>query len=842
MARVRPRPLGSFVGREADVARIAARIEGEGARLVTLLGPPGMGKTRLALHLLDAFAGERASFFCDLTSVVDSAGFERALRSVMGWDETTDPVDALAERGPTLLVLDNFEQLVASSRLLVEAICQSAPELVVIVTSRERLGVDGEVVVELPPLACPGLDAPDDVILASPAVRLLLERARAANGSTSASPQTLAALARRLDGIPLAIELAAARTRVLAPAALLARLDAAPASAHPHAHASTRADRPATLARAIQGSWDLLANEERDALAAASVFVDDFAPDAAEAVMGDVSTIAALRDKSLLHATADGRLALYLSIRDYAAERLAERGPEAVSAVRARHARVYAAAARAFAELRTYQGGPDAEARARLTRDRANLLAALAWLERAAPSTETTTMLAEIALGITLLQAAPAETCIAALGTALAHIDAASGGSSDDILRARILLQRHALLSAVGAFEESRADMRVLRAMRTLPRPMATLVIIEQGLQLRYQGAPREAWSAHGEAARAIDGSTPARLVAMNHACTGRLAHDLGDFDLAERENRAARVIAAEMGDQWIEGLPIANLAQLAQERGRFDEAATLLDEAIARFGRTHEPHYVAVYSIAYGDLSFERGRPDEARAHYTAASGFFTGWLAHRQAAMLYGAWAALEARFGALDEAENYLARAERSAARGGSPVTLAVLEAHALTLAIARQGATRALRDALERLTGSDHAATSFDVRFALRIARQALDVPVAVATHRPLRVARDGRWFEMGSRPRIELGRRASLRAILVALANAHRAASPEEGAVGREDLLAAGWPGERLLFDAAGKRLRVAIATLRSLGLREAIVTARDGYALDARLALEIAEL
>lgn len=839
MARVRPRPLGSFVGREADVSRIVARIEGEGARLVTLLGPPGMGKTRLVLHLLDAFAEEphgtepkRATLFCDLASVFDSAGFERALRGVMGWDETTDPIDALAERGPTLLVLDNFEQLVASSRLLVEAICQSAPELVVVVTSRERLGVDGEVVVELPPLACPSLDASDDAILASPAVRLLLERARAANGSTSASPQTLAALARRLDGIPLAIELAAARTRVLAPDALLARLDASPA----------RADRPATLAGAIQGSWDLLAEEERNALAAASVFVDDFAPDAAEAVMGDVSTIAALRDKSLLHATADGRLALYLSIRDYAAARLAERGPEAVSSAHARHARVYAAAARAFAELRTYQGGPDAEARARLARDRANLLAALAWLDRAAPSAETTTMLAEIALGITLLQAAPAETCIAALGTALARIDEAGGGSIDDILRARILLQRHALLSAVGAFEESRADMRVLRAMQTLPRPMATLVIIEQGLQLRYQGAPREAWSAHAEAARAIDGTTPARLVAMNHACTGRLAHDLGDFELAERENRAARVIAAEMGDLWIEGLPIANLAQLAQERGRFDDAATLLDEAIGRFGRTHEPHYVAVYSIAYGDLLFERGRPEEARARYTAASGFFTGWLAHRQAAMLYGAWAALEARFGALDEAENYLARAERSAARGGSPVTLAVLEAHALTLAIARQGATPEHRDTLERLSGSDHAATSFDVRFALRIARQALEMPVSVATHRPLRVARDGRWFEMGSRPRVELGRRASLRAILVALANAHRAAGPDEGAVGREALLSAGWPGERLLFDAAGKRLRVAIATLRSLGLREAIVTARDGYALDAGLALEIAEL
>lgn len=837
MARVRPRPLGSFVGRDADVARVAALIQGERARLVTLLGPPGMGKTRLALHLLDVLsdvvASDTSTFFCDLASANDTAGVERALRAVMNWDDTIDPIDAFAERGPALLVLDNFEQLVASSCTLVEAMCQSAPELVVIVTSRERLGVHGEVVVELAPLACPPPGASEEVILASPAVQLLVERARAANGSTTAPPETLAALARRLDGIPLALELAAARTRVLAPAALLARLDASPAH--------TERDRGATLAGAIHGSWDLLSAEERDALVAASVFASDFAPDAAEAVMGDVAVIAALRDKSLLHATADGRLALYLSIRDYAAARLAERGEAATSAVRAKHARAYAAAARAFAELRTYQGGPDAEARGRLARDRSNLLAALAWLERAPPSAETTTMLAEIALGITLLQAAPAETCIAALGTALARIDA---GVDTEILRARILLQRHALLSAVGAFAESREDVRALRAMRNLPRAVATLVIIEEGLQLRYQGAPREAWVAHEEAARAIDAGTPPRLVAMNHACTGRLAHDLGDFERAERENRAARAIAAEMGDLWIEGLPIANLAQLAQERGRFDEAAGLLDEAIARFGRTNEQHYVAVYSIAYGDLQLERGRPEEARARYHAASGFFTGWLAHRQAAMLYGAWAALEARFGALDEAETYLARARRSAARGGSPITLAVLEAHALSLAIARQGPTPELRDAALRAIGSDHAATSFDVRFALRMAHRALEArPLAAERERrgrPLRVARDGRWFEMASRPRVELGRRASLRAILLALA--HARGGTGEAAVGRDALLAAGWPGEKLLFDAAGKRLRVAIATLRAMGLRDAIVTAKDGYALDEGLALEIAEL
>jgi predicted ATPase len=868
-------PIGALVGRDDDIVRVLDSLScvsrGAGSRLVTILGPPGIGKTRLAERCMelvaDSFADEGGTWFCDLSSVTDVASLVHAVACALRGhggegaapsEDAGDLVDDFAAAGPMFLVLDNFEQLVPVAADVVHGWCQAAPELSVLVTSRQRLGVEGEVVVELGPLGCPADGATEEEVLASDAVRLLVLRAKAAGGDVGRDPRVLGDLARQLDGIPLAIELAAARTRVLSPIELVGRIaQRFDVLARRPLHAR---DRHATLGSAIEWSWQLLSPEEQRALGECSVFAGDFTIDAAEAVLGEraVDLVGALRDKSLVHVPSEGRLALYVSIREYAVRRLAARGQEELGEARLRHASFYAAASRAFVESRTLQGGPDAALRIRLARDRANLLAALAFVRDGAGAPK---LLAEIALGLTLLQAAPAELCLGALGVALASIEGSD--PPDPALVAHILFSRQDLLGAVGRFQESRTDLSRLLAMDLSPA-LRCLVLVMQGIQLRREGLTREARRSHLEAARTVNADTPTRLLAVHHACMGRLGHELGDDAAAREHNGRARLLAADIGDAWTEALALANLALLEQEHGRFETARRLLDDALAKLEQTDEQHYVAVYSIAYGDLLFEQGQPEEARKCYERAARFFGGWYASRQRVELYSALAALEARYGTLDDAELYLERARRSTPRNGSsPLLELVVEAHGAQLelrrahdatfvhgrrgsaedrtrddASGREGVFARVRARHGELVRSDVAASSFIARFALRMLERTLDGETSTDTFDDSRVravivvARDGTWFRRDGK-RVELGRRGSLRRILAALV-----AAPKTG-IDRDSLLAVGWPGERLLHDAASKRLRVAVATLRALGLRDAIVTREDGYALDPHVIQQI---
>ena len=373
--------LGPLIGRGDDLARLEGLVKG-GARLITLLGPPGIGKTRVAEAYL-ALAPSRfhlggGAWFCDLTRAQTENDLVYVVASL--WREDTQSLHlaandigphvraALAERGPTLLVLDNFEQLSGFGSVL-GTWCKAAPELTVIVTSRERLGVPGEEVLELKPLECPQKQADRADVWETEAVRFFVDRARAAGGNAGDDPFPIARIVRRLDGIPLAIELAAARTRVMSAADLATELEE---RLDLLTHARRGSDeRHATLASAIDWSWNLLLPEEQRALAACSVFVGGFSPKEAEAVIGEehaLSHLVALRDKSLLAAAPDNRLCFYVSIRDYADKQLAATGPETASAARARHAIAYARAIRPFNESRTFQdSAPDSGLRAKLT-------------------------------------------------------------------------------------------------------------------------------------------------------------------------------------------------------------------------------------------------------------------------------------------------------------------------------------------------------------------------------------------------------------------------------------------------------------------------------------------
>lgn len=861
--------MGAFIGREEELAQVTARIE-NGARIVTILGPGGMGKTRLAEACLDEIAARYedggGAWFCDLTQAKDDLGLVYAVASL--WRDRThslhiaaNDVDAqlratLAELGPTLLVLDNFEQIAASAPL-VAAWCRSAPELTVIVTSRERLGVAGEEVLELGPLGCPDDGEKADTAWERDAVRLFVTRARAAGGDPGNDPVAVARVVRRLDGIPLAIELAAARTRVMSAADLSRELGASPVGDHAASRtgilsrrASSAEDRHATLASAIDWSWKLLSAEEQRALVSCSVFAGSFGPTEAARVIGaddGLALLSALRDKSLVHATEGGRLALYVSIREYATGKLATMPAGFDEAVKMRHAIAYADAVRPFNESRMFQGAePDSGLRAKLTQDRENLLAALAWLTEKPFDTErVASAAAELAVGLSLLQETRVEPCIRVLTRALE-------ANVPRDLSVRILFARQFLWNTLGRFEENQKDLSALLGMKDISPGVRTLALVYQGIQLRYQGRAKDAWACHAEAQGALETLDLPRLTAMNTACMGRLRCDFGDEAEGRLYNERSRALCDRIGDSWLYSLSLGNLAQLEQELGNMERATELLTEAVTRFHAAHEPHYEAVYGCALGDVAFESGKPDLARRHYGEAEAFFRHFPANRQTAVVAAASAALEAMYGDLPAAESYLDQAKKSALHGDTPFVRAIVLVHEAAVALRRardagagaegEATARALLADVEADTGprGELVRTSLDARFAVRMLRAALrGAPVAqeeaVAKERtndaPFVVAENGEWFEIGGK-RQDLTRRGSLKRILRALLAASR--TGEHAALDKDALLAAGWPGERLHPDAASKRLRVAIATLRSFGLRDVLRTRDDGYVLDAR--------
>ncbi|APR79064.1 Transcriptional regulator, LuxR family protein [Minicystis rosea] len=274
-----PEPTSSFVGREAELMELATILE-RGERLVTVLGPAGIGKTRLALRFARGVSGGRRVVVADLMEAASLRDLATAIVRPLGVAASSSASDddtfaaigrSLASVGPLLLVLDNLETLAAHAAPAVAALLGAAPEVQVLATSRELLRAQGEVVVELTPLPFPAPEerAPERFA----AVQLLYERARAVApgwGKEHEDVPTVAAIARQLEGFPLAIELCARRSRLLSPAELLERLT----RGHDVLAAGPRdaAGRHRTLARAIDLSVQLLAPTMRAAFAQCSVF------------------------------------------------------------------------------------------------------------------------------------------------------------------------------------------------------------------------------------------------------------------------------------------------------------------------------------------------------------------------------------------------------------------------------------------------------------------------------------------------------------------------------------------------------------------------------------------
>ena len=843
-----------FFGRETELEALA-RALGQGDRLVTLTGISGIGKTRLARRFAEASADRLPFVFSALEQAGGADGIAAAVARALGeplsagqtGDAATGHVGhALQERGPLLLVLDDFDALTEHAAATVGAWVAHASELRVLVTSQARLQLPGEAVIELPALSLPTSPA---TLEQSEAARLLLDRARRARHDFELHEEDrpiLAEIARQLDGIPLALELAAARMSVLSPREVLDRLSNRFELLRRGGPGARR--REDTMLGAIEWSWDLLSPVEQSALLQCAVFRGGFTVPAAEEVLSCggapvLDILQALRDRSLLRRIdapsphASPRLGLYASIQAYAAERL-ERSPE-VEAVARRHA---AATLRRGAEL-----AATVEARGEgldeLAAEQDNLLAVVDRALAAAPPTRQSV---ETALG-SLLALDPVRAGQGPIAPHLRLLDSAlslrptgEGGAIDPALRIRVLESRARIQRIAGHADVAASDLsHALEGAETIgDGSLIARIAIELAKTRFAQGRFVDAQQL---LERALSLAVDARTEGFVLAWLGVTRLELGRTDEARAHLDRALPLLRSAGARRSEALALLVLGMVHQDEGRITEARRRLEESLVLARTIGERWTEGAGRHELGMIALAEGKLAEARAMLADGASMLEG-VDPRFVALATAHLAGIDAVEGRRAEAEERLARAESMVVvMDNPPVRAAVdLQRGLWDLAMARAADSPAVatehrrsaraRAARARTTGTPPA---FDVRRSLRTLERALeqmDAAEPAPEGAALLVDPEGRWFQAPGGPRVSCAKRQAMRSILVRLAQ-HRIDAPGR-ALTAADLLEAGWKGERMIPSAAKNRLYVTIATLRKIGLKDLLRGGDEGYMLD----------
>jgi predicted ATPase len=575
-----PRPASSFVGREAELSDVLASIEG-GARLVTLTGPGGTGKTRLALEAAASLVPEYKAgvFWIGLASLRDAALVTETISQTLG------AKDGLAEHigeRELLLLLDNLEQVIEAAPEL-SALLSACPNLTLLVTSREVLRVQGEVEYPVPPLAQPE------------AVSLFCERAQVEPSDE------ISELCARLDSLPLAVELAAARVKALSPAQILARL-------------SQRLDllkggrdadpRQQTLRATIAWSYDLLSEQEQQLFARLSVFAGGCTLDAAEAVSdADLDTLQSLVEKSLLRFTNE-RYWMLETIREYASERLAKSGEAGNLAQQhvqhflelaetaepelwAQHTDVW------LPRLDPEEGNFRAALGSAIGREEVEVAVRLAgslypfWEIRARHAEARTWLNRALALG-----GAVAPSCRAKAVVAAAR---ATSWQSD-------------WQTAIPLLEEAVALSWKLNDVEGVGRCLGFI-----GHARLYTGDSEGAAAALNEGVELARSTGDRRSLARALYNAAWAAIEKRDFDRAREMFEEAAGIARAEGMKPNLAMTLMRLGYSEALAGDFDQAASRLDESIVLFDELGTTTWTPVAHRYLGLLALLRGRIDEA-------------------------------------------------------------------------------------------------------------------------------------------------------------------------------------------------------------------------------------
>ncbi len=644
-----PAERDAFVGRGEPLEDLARRLDA-GARLISVLGLGGTGKTRLVTRFgwdtLRGFPG--GVWFCDLSEARSLDGIVHSVAQGLDVPLGKDPViqlgNAIAGRGRCLVILDNFEQVVRHAEETVGRWLNLASAVRFLVTTREVLGLRGEEIVALAPLA------PSD------AATLFLRRAEAAKPGFKPSPEDEAAipsLVALLDGLPLAIELAAARVRVMPPRTLLLRM-----SERFKVLASTggRMDRQATLRAVFDWSWDLLSVPEKAALAQLSVFEGGFTLDSAEGILDlsayenapwPMDALQSLVQKSLVRQATDDRFDLLVSVQEYASEhlrtaaRFTGSGPAALVAAETRHGAYFAGLAEKVAiddagvELGNFVAACR-RAAARGDADMATRTLERAWagLSLRGPF-RVGSELACLVQAIPGLAAATAAKVHWVAGRALgacgkdadayAQFEASRArarevGDPRCECRALIGLAAHdcnagRMDAALGQFETALIIACELND-RTLQSDANNGLGTREVLLGRTSEALTHFANALALAREARDREREGRILAN----LGVLHINAGRMDEARSHDEAALVVAREIGNRQLEANIRCNLGQLHQVQGRLAEALEQLDAALAVARDLGHAHVEGIVLCNLGMVYDGLARVDEASDHFEAA------------------------------------------------------------------------------------------------------------------------------------------------------------------------------------------------------------------------------
>jgi predicted ATPase/DNA-binding SARP family transcriptional activator len=622
---VLPSEWTSFVGRDAELDQVTRLLSA--ARLLTLTGAGGSGKTRLAREIVARGEGGDGGFaWVELAPLEDPELIPRQVAAGFGIaEEVRSPeglVDLLRAR-TALVVLDNCEHLVDACAETAHALLAGCPGIRILATSREALGVKGERSWRVPPLAVPDPGADPEEIGEAEAVRLFMDRARDASPGfelTPAHAPVVSEICRRLDGIPLALELAAARIKVLAPAQIRDRLD--DAFRILSAGGRTAIPRHRTLRAAIDWSHDLLPPLSQLLFRRLAVFRGGFTLDAAEAVCsGDgmpadqvLEEVARLVDRSLLGFREEGdgaRYALLETVRQYAAGRLAESGEE--GAVRERQARFLAGRIAALEPLLTTTRRR--ETLEGLLPEMDNLREALLWTREHDPETHVRLVGGMWWFWYSTRHWVEAGTWI---HEALALPPAAVPGT-----------RRAALLFAAGALAALQAQPAAARPLLEEAAALAGQAGEErlEAYALNYLGmAHTQAMSQEGREPseraaawfRAQGDDYGLRLALL---LLGLSAYARGDGAAALAITEEAVAVARRFGQDRELAVSLQNLALVHLTQDRVEQAEALLMESCAASRRDPSYLFVATSLDSLGEVRVRQGRPLEAARILGAAA-----------------------------------------------------------------------------------------------------------------------------------------------------------------------------------------------------------------------------